>query len=179
MMHVSFATSTVAICIIVWTCRIAGLFADDLEAQFWAALSFAGMSFGIGTLMVEMCRSEPVNASLGRVLVGLSLCIMAAKAHEFMERAQACMLIANAQAKPVASEATYTQVTAVTPGGLEIDWSVANGRWDRSVPVVYRQRGAKGTGVGRGNGSIHFGGESTDCLPGRTSGNATITDAAF
>lgn len=176
LIHTGFAVSTVVLCVVVWSLRATSYFGDALEAQYWAACAFAAMSFGVGTLMVELFRGDIVGASLGRVLVGLSVLIMAAKAHEFMEQAQECLIANVQQAKPVANEAMLTTVTATTKAGNHLEWSNENGRWFGPVSVVYRQSGREGIGVGRGNRSVRAGVKRLDCVPGGASREPTATD---
>lgn len=142
LVHTAFAVSTVVLCVVVWSLRATSYFGDALEAQYWAACAFAAMAFGVGTLMVEMFRGDIIGASLGRVLVGLSLLIMAAKAHEFMEQAQECLLV-QATAKPVEYMPT-TYVREVSRNGWTVSYESSrepiNGRYRAVLNTVGQSR---------------------------------------
>lgn len=155
LIHTGFALSTVVLCVVVWSLRATSYFGDALEAQYWAACAFAAMSFGVGTLMVELFRGDIVGASLGRVLVGLSVLIMAAKAHEFMEQAQECWIANVQQAKPV-EYMPVSYVREIEHNGMRVSYETKreprDGRFWSVQSVLGSCAGANGSTAGSDGG---------------------------
>lgn len=160
--------------------RLSGLLpVDELTQRYIMSLTSSLMLFAVGTAIIEQFRGDMVGGFLGRALAGVGLFVMAAHGYELLQKATAVQIWAqNQQAKPVANEAIYTTVMAITPAGTEIDWRNKDGRWDRSVPVVYRQRGPKSVGTGRSNTGIYQRSERPDSLPGGASGESTSADGS-